>query len=184
MRNPGANRKSEVALTLLLLSFMTGCALRIGKMSLSQKQNRLAIEQARTRHLATPVAKTKTYISISQLLLSLASDAVRRGDMEDLTRLMDQYIESVQLARDTIVLSHRNAARHPKGYQELEIALRIQSRLLRELRSRLTLDDRPKVESAELIVTAAHEEMLRLIFPRSEPTALPLKQGFHPIAGQ
>jgi hypothetical protein len=163
-------RRIEVLLMLLLLSGLSNCELRIAKMTVSQKRNRLAVEQARIRTSAKAVEQTDTYITISRLLLSLASDAVRADDVEDLNRLMDDYIANVESARDTIITSNVDAARHPKAYQQLEIALRIEGKLLRDLQSHLTIEERTKVEKARLIVAATHEEMIQLIFPASKTT--------------
>jgi hypothetical protein len=80
-------------------------------------------------------------------------------------------------------MSDRDAVRHSKGYQDLEIALRIHGRLLQELRSRLMIEERRKVEDAELIVTTAHEELLRLIFPQTDTASSP-HRGLRPINGK
>src|SRR4029078_3464942 len=98
----------------------------------------------------------------------------------ELNGLMDQYMATIRLARDTITMSDRDAVRHPEGYQDLEIALRIHGRLLQELRSRLMIEERRKVEDAELIVTTAHEELLRLIFPQTDTASSP-HRGLRPI---
>ena len=63
--------------TIVFMGMMSGCAARLGRLSDSQKGERLAIEKGRLAQLKDPVQRTKTYITISQLLLEFAVGAAR-----------------------------------------------------------------------------------------------------------
>ena len=89
-----------VILFLLLVS--AGCALRLGRMTPTQRGERLAIERGKLTELTDPVARTRSYIRISKLLLSFASDAAHERDIEDLNALMDQLVATMKAARDTV----------------------------------------------------------------------------------
>jgi len=143
-----------------------GCALRFGRMAPTQRGERLAIERGRLTELTDPVDRTRSYIRISKLLLSFASDAVHERDLDDMNALMDQLIATMKAARDTMVTSDIDAKRHPEGYKDLEGALRANGQFLRDLRSQLPVEERKKVEGAEQAVADLRQEILRYVFPQ------------------
>lgn len=140
-------------------------------MTATQRGERLAVERARLPELTDPVAKTKSYITISHLLLSFASEAVREGDITDMSALMDQYVATIRSARDTMVQSDRDAERRPAGYKDLEIALRGQVRLLQDVGVQLLAEERQPMDRAREAATSVREEILRLLFPQAKPTS-------------
>jgi len=129
----------------------------------TQRGERLAIERGKLTELTDPVARTRSYIRISKLLLSFASDAAHERDIGDLNALMDQLVATMKAARDTMVMSDTDAE-HPEGYKDLETALRTHGQFLRNLRSQLTLEERNKVEDAEQAMADLRQEILRYVF--------------------
>jgi hypothetical protein len=155
----------------VLLSLITGCGLRLSKLTATQRGERLAIERGRLSDMTNPVGRTKSYITISHLLLSFASDALREQNTNDLSGLMDQYITTIRSARDTMILSDRDAERRPDGYKDLEIALRGQLRLLQDISRVLLAEQREPVDRAITVGTSVREEILRLLFPQGKPAS-------------
>jgi hypothetical protein len=147
----------------------SGCAARIAEMTAAQRSERLAVERGRVTGSTDPIDKTESYITISDILLSFASEAIDISDHNDLKTLLDQYVVAVQSARETMVNSNRDAERRPAGYKELEIAVRGQIRLLEDMSARLTLDERKPVEDAIAAATSVRDDMLRLLFPHAAP---------------
>lgn len=164
MRIPGNGL--PVILSLLLL--FAGCAFRLGRMTPTQRGERLAIERGRLTELTDPVDRTRSYITISKLLLSFATDAVHERDIDDLNALMDQFVATIKSARDTMVMSDTDAERHSQGYKDLEVALREHGQFLRDLRSQLTVEERKKIEDAEQVVADLRQEILRYVFPQTK----------------
>jgi hypothetical protein len=69
-----------------------------------------------------------------------------------------------------MVNSGRDPERRPRGYQELEIALRRHGRILEDLSTSLTFDARGPVEMALRSVLTIRNEILRLLFPNGVST--------------
>jgi hypothetical protein len=63
--------------TSLLIS---GCGVRLGRMTDLQKDKRLATERGRFQELTNPVDKTRSQIIISEILLDFATSAARDND--------------------------------------------------------------------------------------------------------
>src|SRR5262245_56552131 len=157
----------KLLFTVFCLLLNCGCGARIAEMSAKQRSERLATERGRIADLADPVAKTKSYIKISEVLLSFAVDAIREGTTGDIKSLMDQYINTVEAARDTMIMSTRNPERSPGGFKDLEIAARVQLRLLQDIQQQLAFEERKPVENAIAVATSIRDDMLRLLFPQS-----------------
>jgi hypothetical protein len=156
--------KRDLSLFLCLLATW-GCAARIAQMSAKQRSERLAAERGNLTEVTDPVSRTRSYITISEILLSFASEAIRDGAIGDVKPLMDQYIMAVEGGRDAIIDSGRDAERRPDGYKDLEIAMREQLRLLEDMSRKLSLDDRKPIEGAIAAATSVRDEMLERLFP-------------------
>jgi hypothetical protein len=136
-------------------------------MSAKKRSERLATERGRIGDMSDPVAKTKSYITISDILLSFALDAIREGATSDVKSLMDQYVTTIETARDTMIMSTRNPERNPSGFKDLEIAVRVQLRLLQDIQQQLAFEERKPVDNAIAVATSIRDDMLKLLFPQS-----------------
>jgi hypothetical protein len=150
---------------ICLLVLVVGCGPRLGRMKASQRSERLAVERGNLVDLTDPLARTQSYIKISNILLSFVADAARAHDDDGLNVLVDQYLTAIRAARDTMVESHHNPKRQPEGYRELERALQAQTRLLQEISIQLLADERQRVQSARDVAVSVQREMLRLLTP-------------------
>jgi len=96
------------SLLMFLLFLCPGCATRIGEMKPLLRSELLATEQARLSELTDPVSRTKSYITISEVLLSFASDDLigggamdaRHGDPENVRgQAIQMYLGGMNLPR-------------------------------------------------------------------------------------
>jgi len=158
--------------TLCCLILLAGCGGRLTKMTATKRAERMATERGRLSELTDPVERTKSYIVISEVLLSFASDAVKDGTVEELGVLMDQYVTAIRSARDTMTASKRDPEKRPQGYRDLELALRAQTRSLRDLGGQLLVDQREPVVRAETAASSIREELLQMLFPQQKPRVL------------
>jgi hypothetical protein len=153
--------KGLLASAVFGLIVLPGCGVRLGKMKASQRGEQLAIERGRVTELTNPVDKTRSYITISQLLLSFASDALRERDLTDVNGLLDQYVLAIQTARDTIAGSERDAVRDPAGYRDLETSLRQDLNSLQDISRQMFVEDRGSINRATTVATSIREQMAR-----------------------
>src|SRR5262245_45373992 len=157
---------------LCCLIVLSGCGARLTKMTAAKRAERMATERGRLVELTDPVERTRSYIVISDILLSFASDAVKDGTPEELGVLMDQYVTAIRSAHDTMVESKRDPERRPQGYRDLELALRAQTRSLRDIGTQLLVDQREPLDRAGAVAVSIREELLRLLFPQQKPQVL------------
>ncbi len=160
-------RAMKPSLILLLGLSISACAVvRISPLRAQFDKNlqQLEKEKDKLRRQTDPVDRTKTQIKISDLLLSLVSDAVRRNDPELMEARLDDYVTTIQDAHQTMVKSGRDARRKPKGFKELEIALRQQVRQLDDIARGLSVDQREPVEKAREEATDIRDELIKALF--------------------
>jgi hypothetical protein len=157
--------RSVCVLVFCVSLVVSGCAARLTEMSDVEKTERLAVERGRVLEETDPVDRTRSYITISQILMDFIADAAGSQPPEELRALVDQFITAIQTARDTIVNSGRDPERRSAGYRELEISLRQQLRILDDVGRSLTIDEREPVARASQSVETIRDEILRLLFP-------------------
>ena len=137
---------------------MVGCAIRGGGgSSANQRAERLAIEKGKLSETTDPVAQTKSYIVIADILLSFAADAAREQALGDFRNLLTEYGRTIRTARDTIVNSEPPAAR--QGFTDFENGLRRQVTTLHDLRTTLSPSDYEPLDQAIQIASSIREEM-------------------------
>ncbi|MBI4474523.1 MAG: hypothetical protein HY646_17770 [Acidobacteria bacterium] len=156
-----------LARTLMVLVFFTtsSCAAR-GLQLQSPDKRLLALEKEKEklRRQTDPVDRTKTNIKISEILITLVTDAVKANDLEVVELRLDEYVDTIQEAHQTMVKTGRDAHRRPKGFKDLEISLRRQVRQLEDLGGTLAFDDREPVEKAKAQAIEIRDDLIRLLF--------------------
>src|SRR5262245_38718463 len=125
-----------IARSLLLFVFVSASSCAARGLPLQGTDKRLVAlqkEKDKLRRQTDPVDRTKTHIKISEILITLVTDAVRGGDLEVMEARLDEYVDTIQEAHETMVNTGRDAHRKPQGFKDLEISLRRQSRQLEDL---------------------------------------------------
>jgi hypothetical protein len=155
----------RLALILILVE-VTSCTIRTAHLQgqYDKRLERLQKEKDRLNRISDPVDRVRTEITISEILLSLASDAVKTGEPESFTKRLNEYVEAISDAHQTMSKTGRDAHRKPKGFKDLEIALRRQIRILDDLAHAVTYDQRDPVEKAKQKASDMREELLKALF--------------------
>ena len=158
-------QRMQFLLVLLVVGF-SSCAVRITPLQgqYDKRLERLQKEKDKLNRLTDPIDRTKTGIAISEILLSLASEAVKTGEPEMLGKRLNEYVETIRDAQETMMKTGRDAHRKPKGFKDLEIALRRQIRLLDDLAHSVSYDQRDPVEKAKAQASDLREELLKALF--------------------
>ncbi len=121
-------------------------------------------EQTKLKGQTDPVAFTKSQIKISGILLAFAGDAAQKGDSEVMEKRLTEYLAAIQDAHKTMMKTGRDAHKKPGGFKELEIAIRRQLILLKDIGGTLTLDERAPVEKAREQAAAIRDDLLKALF--------------------
>jgi hypothetical protein len=149
-----------VAVIFCLEVCLAGCALRSGgRPSGNQRGERLALERGRLIETTDPMARTKSYIVISDLLLSFATDAAGERAHDDLRGLLDEYTQTIRAARETIVTSKRPPDGRPQGHIDLERALGRQLTTLDDFRAKFDATDPETLDLARQLAASIRQEM-------------------------
>jgi hypothetical protein len=153
-------------LFILLVVVLSSCAVRTASLQgqVDKRLERLDRERARLKAVIDPVERTKSDIAISEILLSLASDAVRSGEPEVLEKRLAEYVDTIQDAHQAMMKTGRDAHRKPKGFKDLEIALRHQIRMLDDIGKSLTFDQRTPVDRAKQEASDIRDDLLKALF--------------------
>jgi hypothetical protein len=157
----------KYALALLLLIPPT-CLLSQDN---TKQLQRLTSEQAKLKRQTDPVARAKTGIKISEVLLTLVSDAANQGNMEVMQQRLTEYTEVVQSAHQTMVQTGRDAHRKPGGFKDLEIAIRRQLRQLEDIGGLLSFDERDPVLKAQAAASEVRDAILKAMFGGQNATS-------------
>src|SRR5262245_43974410 len=154
-------------LTMLIVLIASSCAFRTAALHPQQfdkRLERLDREREKLKRAGDPVDRAKIDINISEILLSLVSDAVKTGEPEVVGRRLNEYMETIQDAHQTMMKTGRDAHRKPKGFKELEISLRRQIRMLDDIGRGLTFDQREPVEKAKQQASEIRDDLLKALF--------------------
>ena len=153
-------------LFILLVVVLSSCAVRTASLQgqVDKRLERLEKERARLKGEIDPVDRTKSDIAISEILLSLASDAVRSGEPEVLEKRLTEYVDTIQDAHQAMMKTGRDAHKKPKGFKDLEIALRRQIRMLDDIGKGLTFDQRTPVDKAKQEASDIRDDLLKALF--------------------
>ena len=153
-------------LFILLIVVLSSCAVRTASLQgqVDKRLERLDKERARLKGEIDPVDRTKSDIAISEILLSLASDAVRSGEPEVLEKRLTEYVDTIQDAHQAMMKTGRDAHKKPKGFKDLEIALRRQIRMLDDIGKGLTFDQRTPVDKAKQEASDIRDDLLKALF--------------------
>lgn len=155
------------SLVLLLFLSLNSCA--VSHLSLLQADYDKRVENLRKEkeklvRQTDPVGRTKTQIKISEILLTLISDAVQSGETEVMERRLGEYLAAIQDAHQTMMKTGRDAHRRPGGFKDLEIALRRHIRQLEDIGKGLTFDQREPVDKARKEAADIRDDLLKALF--------------------
>jgi hypothetical protein len=154
-----------LAIVVTAVAF-SACAMHRPAMTVSDEAELLAEEQGRLTEETDPVERTKSYITVCDILLDFASSFAHDGNLDGMDALLSQYDTSVQKATNTMIQSDR----HPgdsAGFQDLQVALKSQIRLLRRLRKNVPSKRREPVAISLGIATSAQESIRKLLLSTS-----------------
>jgi hypothetical protein len=121
-------------------------------------------EKEKYKRLSDPVARTLSDIKISEILVSLISDAVKAGNKELMEERVAEYTTAIKDAHDVMMNTGRDAHKKSQGFKDLEIALRRQANQLKDIGTALTLDQRESIDKARQEASSLRDDLIRALF--------------------
>ena len=104
----------------------------------------------------------------AETALDRARDAYQKGNDDDFKEALAEVSDSIELCKQSLDESGKNARKSPKYFKKAEIGIRKLSRRLDNLQVEVSVDDRPAVEP---VVGRAHklqEEILLAIMGKKK----------------
>src|SRR5689334_24252005 len=154
--------------TALIALALTSCTVRSSPLFQQPKPDKrlmdLQREKDKLKRETDPVSRTKSSIKISDILISLSSDAARNGDIEIMDQRLDEYVSTIKEAHQTMMKTGRDAHKKSAGFRDLEISLRKQINQLKDVGQAVTFDQRTGVEKARDEATRIRDDLLKAIF--------------------
>src|SRR5215471_17732020 len=139
----------KYSVSVVLIMIATSCAFRTAALLQPDKRMLdLQRERDKLKRATDPIDYSKTDIKISEILLSLTSDAAKNGDLETMQQRLTEYTSTIQDAHETLMKTGRDARKKPHGFKDLEISLRRQINQLKDIGGALTVDEREPVDKA------------------------------------
>ena len=112
-----------------------------------------------------PIKKAKEEIKLSSFQLAKIKDAYSQGRVDDGTKLLGTFMDTLNAAWKLLHDSGRTAAKRPEGFRELEIALRENVRTLQDLQRVVSYLDRAPLEHAVQEMERMQGQLIRELFP-------------------
>ena len=152
-------------ISALFFMIATSCAFHTAALQQPDKRMmELQREKEKLKRATDPIDHAKTDIRISEILVSLTSDAARNGDLETMQQRLVEYTSAIQDAHETLMKTGRDARKKPRGFKDLEISLRRQINQLKDIGGALTVDEREPVEKARAEASRIRDDLLKALF--------------------
>ena len=120
-------------------------------------------------HQTNPVKKAKLEIRLARVELRQVVDAYSHNQSMQGQRLLAAYLQDMNDSWNVLRKSGRNAASNPSGFMQLEIALRENARVLRDLHDRVAYFDQAPIAKTLGVLNLLHSRVLLALFPGAAP---------------
>jgi hypothetical protein len=128
-----------------------------------KRTEQLQKERDRLVREKDPVGHTKIQITISDILLSFAGEAVKSGDLAEMQKQLNEYVAAIQDAYQTMMNTGRDANRRPGGFKDLEIALRRQIIRIDDYAQALTYEQRQPLSRAKAEAAEIRDRLIKVL---------------------
>lgn len=159
------NRSAWVILVVLLAQTI-GSGTLWGRTPAIRDQE--AALERKIKRETRPVRKARLQIDLARLRLDKSLKAYAAFEIERGAELLKTYDKAIQDADSTLRNSGRKPAQQPRGFKDLEIAIRRDIRVLEDLKRRVPFNDRGEVQSTIDRVDQVREQVLEAMFGSSE----------------
>ncbi|MCZ6515803.1 MAG: hypothetical protein O6850_08060 [Acidobacteria bacterium] len=178
-----SHRSKMVLLWGLAFLGLSGGALLPAPWAAEESAARL---EQKIRRQLEPIKKVRLQIKLARIHLNNSAKAYRELDFDGGKKLLNTYLDSIREARRILDRSGRDPQRQPRGYKDLEIALRQDLRILTDLKRSVPYFAREAVQARIDQVDEMREEVLQSMFdvsgtnrenrstPGGRPTKIPL----------
>jgi hypothetical protein len=149
-------RKRHKFVSIVL--FIVLCSYSIAQ---SKTEEQLKKERSNLTRTTNPVSRTKIEIKISDLLITLMTDAARAGEDKKAEQYLNDYSNTIADAHLTMMKTGKDAHKHPEGFKDLEISLRKQQSRLSDAGKLMDVDSRDAVDKVRKQASNISDQLVK-----------------------
>jgi hypothetical protein len=128
----------------------------------NDKEENLA---ARIEREQNPGKKARLQLRLAKLKLTEADEAYHLRNFAEGRKLLQQYLVQIRASWATLQRAENGVRKHLGAFKDLEIALREDDRLLRDMSRRIPYPESETVKAIAKESSAVHNQVLEAIFP-------------------
>jgi ElaB/YqjD/DUF883 family membrane-anchored ribosome-binding protein len=152
---PAMRKRYRIATTVLFIAL---CSVSVAQ---SKAEEQLQKERSNLTRTSDPVSRTKIEIKISDLLITLMSEAARAGEDKRAEQYLNDYSNTISDAHLTMMKTGKDAHKHPDGFKDLEISLRKQQSRLSDAGKLMDVDSRDAVEKVRKQASSISDQLVK-----------------------
>jgi len=127
----------------------------------SKAEEQLRKERLNLTRTTDPVSRTKIQIKISDVLITLMTDAARSGEDKKAEQYLNDYSNTISDAHMTMMKTGKDAHKHPNGFKDLEISLRKQQSRLSDAGKLMDIDNREAVDKVRKQASDISDQLVK-----------------------
>jgi len=104
--------------------------------------------------------RSKLALDNAAVMLKSVREAYNAGEKQKVSASADEYVESINLAADSLKATGKNPRKSPKWFKQAEIATRDLLKKLDTLQHDLNFEDRSVLDKAKTRTQEVHDELL------------------------
>jgi hypothetical protein len=141
-----------------IVLFVALCSYSIAQ---SKAEEQLRKERLNLTRTTDPVSRTKIQIKISDVLITLMTDAARAGEDKKAEQYLNEYSDTISDAYMTMMKTGKDAHKHPNGFKDLEISLRKQQSRLSDAGKLMDIDSREAVDKVRKQASNISDQLVK-----------------------
>jgi hypothetical protein len=137
----------------------------------SKAEEQLRKERLNLTRTTDPVSRTKIQIKISDVLITLMTDAARSGEDKKAEQYLNDYSNTISDAHMTMMKTGKDAHKHPNGFKDLEISLRKQQSRLSDAGKLMDIDSREAVDKVRKQASDISDQLVKTMLLKDSNAA-------------
>ena len=129
-----------------------------------KRAKQLETEKRKLDRTKDPADRAESLMKIADITLTYVGDAIMANDLPKLESFVEEYQDTVTVARDTMMSSGLDPYKKPKGYKVVELGTRKHLRILEDAARQLGLAERRILEETLELVSKIRKEFVRVLF--------------------
>lgn len=152
------------------LAKLAGAVLLLSLAFPGQNPKKLRRLEAKFERQKGAVHQAKALAKLLPKEIEMAAEEIQAGEYDQGVARLEHWGNTAQQVHDALVATGRNAVRKPAGFTELQVAMRVSLRGLRDIIFSLPLGRRHQAETVQANLSQINSQLLQELFPPPRPS--------------